>query len=78
VAEIAVRSEVAGVVSRIGAAPGDRVAPESEIVIVEAMKMELPVVAGASGVVSAILVELGDTIAEGQAVARITVGPAAS
>jgi acetyl-CoA carboxylase biotin carboxyl carrier protein len=78
VAEIAVKSEVAGVVGRIVVAIGDPVIPDSEIIIVEAMKMELPVLAAASGVVTAILVHIGDTVAEGQAVALVERRPAAA
>jgi len=40
---------------------GDRVQEDDEIAIMEAMKMEMPIVAPASGVVKEILVSLGQT-----------------
>ena len=71
-ADIAVRSEVAGVVARIAAAVGGTVAEGDEIIIIEAMKMELPVPALATGVIAAILVAEGDMVSEGQAVATLS------
>jgi acetyl-CoA carboxylase biotin carboxyl carrier protein len=71
-ADVPVRSEVAGVVARIAAAVGGRVAEGDEVVILEAMKMELPVLAPASGVIAAILVAEGETVSEGQAIATLS------
>jgi acetyl-CoA carboxylase biotin carboxyl carrier protein len=67
-----VRSEVAGVVARVAATIGRRVAERDEIIIIEAMKMELPVLASASGVVAAILVAEGEMVSEGQAIATLS------
>ena len=72
-AEIPVKSEVAGVVAQILVSPRDEVTADSEIVIVEAMKMELPVLASAAGTVRAVLVEVGDNVGEGQTVAILAV-----
>ncbi|HYM04223.1 MAG TPA: biotin/lipoyl-binding carrier protein [Stellaceae bacterium] len=71
-AEYAVKSEVAGVVWRVAAKPGDRIAEGDEVIILESMKMELPVLAGANGVLSAIHVKEGDSVAEGQVVATLS------
>jgi biotin carboxyl carrier protein len=71
-AEIAVRSEVAGVVARVAVSVGRRVAEGDEIIVVEAMKMELPVPAPSSGVVAAILVAEGEMVREGQRVATLS------
>jgi biotin carboxyl carrier protein len=71
-ADIRVRSEVAGIVARVAAIVGGRVAEGDEIIIVEAMKMELPVLAPASGTVAAILVGEGDAVSEGQAIATLS------
>jgi biotin carboxyl carrier protein len=70
-ADIPVRCEVAGVVARVSAAAGCRVAEGDEIIIIEAMKMELPVLAPADGAVSAVLVAVGELVSEGQIVARL-------
>ncbi len=40
---------------------GDRVQEDDEIAIMEAMKMEMPIVAPASGVVKEILISVGQT-----------------
>lgn len=71
-ADIAVRSEVAGVVARIAAGVGSRVAEGDEIIIIEAMKMELPVPAPASGVIAAMHVAEGEMVSEGQAIATLS------
>ncbi len=70
-ADIPVRSEVVGVVARIVAAVGGRVAEGDEMIILEAMKMELPVLAPSPGTISAILVREGDTVGEGQTLAML-------
>ena len=64
-AEIRVRSEIAGAVWKIAVAIGDAVAEEDPLVILESMKMEIPLLAPRAGVVTAILVAEGEVIAEG-------------
>ncbi|MGI6413580.1 MAG: biotin/lipoyl-containing protein [Syntrophomonadaceae bacterium] len=44
---------------------GDKVTEDTEIMIVESMKMESPIYAGADGVVKEIKVKVGDAINEG-------------
>ena len=68
---ISVTSEVAGIVSQIDADAGARVAKDDPIVTLEAMKMLIPVLAPADGVVESLAVAVGDTIEEGQAVALL-------
>ncbi len=64
-AEIRVRSEIAGSVWKIEVAVGDAVAEEDSLLILESMKMEIPILAPRAGVVLQILVAEGDPIAEG-------------
>ncbi|MGE0807239.1 MAG: acetyl-CoA carboxylase biotin carboxyl carrier protein subunit [Burkholderiaceae bacterium] len=64
-------SEVTGSVWKIEAAVGQRVSLGQSIVIVESMKMEIPVEAPADGVITVIRVEEGQPVAEGQTVAVI-------
>ena len=64
-AEIRVRSEIAGSVWKIEVAVGDLVAEDDALVILESMKMEIPLVAPRSCVVREILVAEGEAIAEG-------------
>ena len=68
---IEVKTEVAGIVWQIVAGVGDAVSEDDPVIILESMKMEIPVSAPASGTVSEILVAEGETVAEGDVVARI-------
>lgn len=68
-AETRVKSEITGKVWQIEATVGQDLAEDDAIIILESMKMEIPVVAPVDGVLTAILVEEGDAIQEGQDVA---------
>jgi len=70
--EIKIITEVAGRVCATPVQVGGTVADGDEIVVVEAMKMEIPVASPATGTVTSLLVELDDLVAEGQAVAIVT------
>lgn len=65
------QSEVAGTVWKIEVAIGDAVEPDQTVLIVESMKMEIPVGAPAAGRVLELLVAEGETVEEGQDVAVI-------
>lgn len=70
-AAVPVLSEIPGTVFKIEAEVGDEVAEEDPVVILESMKMEIPVGAPAAGRVAEILVEEGEAVEEGQEVAVI-------
>ena len=61
----------AGKVFKIVAKEGDAVKSGDTVIILEAMKMEIPVVAPKDGTVSSIVVKEGDSTTAGQAVAYI-------
>ena len=67
-----VTSPLLGTVFRVAVKPGDQVRATQEIVIIESMKMEHPVEAGADGIVATVHVAEGDTISAGQALFDIT------
>ena len=67
-----VRSDVAGKVWKVVAKPGDRVAAEDTLVILESMKMEIPVVAPIAGTVTAILVVEGQEVREDEELVRLS------
>jgi acetyl-CoA carboxylase biotin carboxyl carrier protein len=71
---IDVKSEVTGSVWKILKQVGEAVAVDEELLIVESMKMEIPVIAENAGTVRKILVEQGQPVAEGQAVAVLEIG----
>ncbi len=70
---IDVKTEITGSVWKIEKAVGDKVEEDEPILILESMKMEIPVAAPEDGVVKEILVAEEDTVTEGAVVARIEV-----
>lgn len=66
-----VRTPLPGRVLRVLVAPGQRVAAQETLVVVEALKMEHEVKAPASGVVAAVAVSPGQAVAANQVVAWI-------
>ena len=62
-------AEVAGKVWKLEARPGASLAADDTILILESMKMEIPVVAPRAGRLSSLLVKEGDAVNEGDAVA---------
>jgi len=64
-AELKVRSEIAGSVWKVEVAVGDTVAADDPLLVLESMKMEIPLLAPRGGTVTAILVKEGEAVAEG-------------
>jgi biotin carboxyl carrier protein len=59
-----IKSELDATVWKVEVAVGDRVAQDQVLVILESMKMEIPVIAPLGGVVTAIQVQVGGSVAE--------------
>lgn len=68
-ARINVRSEITGTVWQVKSAPGDQVEAGDVLIVIESMKMEIPVIVEDGGVVKEILVKPSDPVAENQVVA---------
>ena len=68
-----VESEIAGTVWKIVAWPGSELEEDEPIMILESMKMEIPVLMPENGTVESLLVAEGDTVREGQPLAEISV-----
>jgi len=66
-----VRAEVIGSLWRIVAEVGQRVEEDETIMVLESMKMEIPVTSPISGTVTAILAIKGEVVQEGQTVAIV-------
>jgi len=66
-----VNAELVANVLRVVAKAGDRVAADDTLVILESMKMEIPVLAEVAGTVSEIAVSEGDVVTEGELLAEI-------
>lgn len=67
-ARIEVKSEITGTVWKVTSKPGDAVAEGDTLLIIESMKMEIPVITEDPGIVKEILVQEKQAVAEGQVV----------
>ncbi|WP_173468665.1 acetyl-CoA carboxylase biotin carboxyl carrier protein subunit [Fibrobacter succinogenes] len=66
-----VKSPLAGSVFKLKVAVGDTVAANQEVAVIEALKMENPVVAPCAGKVTSISVKETDTVTDGQVLMTI-------
>ena len=64
-AELRVKSEIAGSVWKIEVAVGDTVGEDDTLIVLESMKMEIPLLSPRAGTVKQILVAEGEAIGEG-------------
>jgi acetyl-CoA carboxylase biotin carboxyl carrier protein len=71
-ADIEARTEVTGSVWKIVTEVGQRVEPGDTIMLIESMKMEIPVMAEQAGTVARFLVAETAPVTEGQVVALLT------
>ena len=66
-----IKAHITGVVFQIAAAAGDRVGEGDPVIILESMKMEIPVESPRAGTVAEIRVAEGQTVQEGETVALL-------
>ena len=66
--KIRIETEVAGKVWKIESAVGQSVAADDTLILIESMKMEIPLAAPRAGTIVEILVAEGDVVVEGQVV----------
>jgi acetyl-CoA carboxylase biotin carboxyl carrier protein len=66
-----VKAHITGVVFQVSTKPGDAVAAGDPVIVLESMKMEIPVEAPRAGTVKEIKVSEGQTVQEGDTVAVI-------
>ncbi len=64
-----IKAHITGVVFQVTAKPGDTVAAGDAVIVLESMKMEIPVEAPRAGSVKEITVQEGQTVQEGDTVA---------
>lgn len=72
-ASIEVKSDITGNVWKVLKSAGDAVEADEPIVIMESMKMEIPVTSPERGVIKEILVKEDQTVGEGAVIVRIEV-----
>lgn len=66
-----ITSDVSGKVWKIEVQEGAEIDEDESVMIIDSMKMEIPVLSAVSGRVVRLLVKEGDPVAEGQTVATI-------
>ena len=66
-----IKAHITGTVWKVEVNVGDEVEEEDVVMILESMKMEMPVEAPADGTITEILVEPEQSVQEGQVVARM-------
>ena len=69
-----IAAEMVATVLQVCVTVGDEVAPGDTVVLLESMKMEIPVLSEHAGTVSAVTVGPGDTVQEGDPL--VTLDPA--
>lgn len=67
------RAEVAATVFRVVTSEGQSVEAGETVLILESMKMEIPMVAESRGVITELLASEGDVVDEGAILARLDV-----
>lgn len=70
---IDIKAEVTGKVWKLEAAPGASLAAGDVVMILESMKMEIPVEAPKAGKLGSLTVAEGDSVKEGQVLAKFEV-----
>lgn len=70
---IDIKAEVTGKVWKLEAAPGASLAAGDVVMILESMKMEIPVEAPKAGRLGTLTVAEGDSVKEGQVLARLEI-----
>jgi biotin carboxyl carrier protein len=66
-----IKAHITGVVFQVVAHAGDTVQEGDPVIVLESMKMEIPVESPRSGAVKEILVEVGQTVQDGEVVALL-------
>jgi acetyl-CoA carboxylase biotin carboxyl carrier protein len=66
-----VKAELAGNLWKIVVGEGQAVAADDTLMILESMKMEIPITAPRAGTVTKIMVREGETVQEGQVLAQL-------
>ena len=66
-----IKAHITGTIWKIEVAVGDEVEEDDVVIILESMKMEMPIEAPADGNITEILAKEGDAVQEGQVLARM-------
>ena len=72
-ATIELKADITGSVWKVLKSVGEPVAEDEAILILESMKMEIPIASPEAGIVTAILVKEGETVRDGAVVVCVDV-----
>ena len=64
---VTVKTEISGVIELVLRAKGDKLDMDDEVILISAMKMQIPVMSPVAGRLMDILVAPGDVVSAGQA-----------
>jgi acetyl-CoA carboxylase biotin carboxyl carrier protein len=64
-------SDVAGTVWEVPVTAGQTIGEDDPVIVLESMKMEIPVHAPRAGMVTQVMVKKGDAVAEGQVIGEL-------
>ena len=67
-----IRAEMVANVIEVHVTEGTAVSPGDTIVLLESMKMEIPVIAETGGIVSRLAVAVGDVVQEGDVIVELS------
>lgn len=70
---INIKSEITGMVCQVAVEVGQRVEEDDVILLVESMKMEIPITAPRSGTITQIHRSVGDAVAEDEEIAVLEI-----
>ena len=70
-----IKSDVTGKIWKVELGPGSPVAEDDTVIVIDSMKMEIPVLSPEAGIIVEILVKEEDAVAEGQVVAILETSP---
>ncbi len=66
-----IKSEMAGTVLQVNVKVGDAVTSGQEVLVLESMKMEVPLVSSLAGKVTKVIKNVGDFVNEGEGVLEL-------
>lgn len=66
-----IKAHITGTIWKIEVTVGEEVEEDDVVIILESMKMEMPIEAPADGTITEILAKEGDAVQEGQVLARM-------
>jgi acetyl-CoA carboxylase biotin carboxyl carrier protein len=71
---VEIQAEMVANVLQVYVGPGDRISPGDTVVLLESMKMEIPVLSEHAGTITAVRADTGDVVQEGDPLLSVELG----